>query len=157
MSNIFLFAFAEEMTLPVSVVATADSSVLLIDSRRLVAPCAKACRFHGRLIQNTLQMVSKKNVLLTQKNLLISKRTTREKLLSYLSEESRKAGSRRFVIPFDRQGLADYLIVERSAMSSELSKLQKEGVLRFRKNASTSLTSSSNPGSSVSMSPDIFF
>jgi len=74
------------------------------------------------------------NISLTQKIEFISKRTTREKLLAYLSSEAQKAGSNRFSIPFNRQELADYLSVDRSAMSAELSKLRKEGILNYNKN-----------------------
>jgi CRP-like cAMP-binding protein len=81
-----------------------------------------------------LNIVSIKNILLTQKVEFISKRTTREKLLAYLSAEAKRAGSNRFSIPFNRQQLADYLFVERSAMSAELSKLKKSGALTFHKN-----------------------
>ena len=79
-------------------------------------------------------MVTKKNLLLTEKMNCLTRRTTREKLLSYLSQCARKAGSSTFSIPFNRQQLADYLSVDRSAMSSELSKLREEGVLSFEKN-----------------------
>ena len=128
------FACAEIKTLPVSVIATTESELLFIDCHRLAIPCAKACGFHGRLIQNMLNIVSMKNILLTQKNEFTSKRTTREKLLAYLSVEAKKAGSSRFCIPFNRQELADYLSVERSAMSAELSKLRDDSILNFHKN-----------------------
>lgn len=128
------FACAEIEMLPVSVVATAESEILFIDCRRLAVPCANACGFHSRLIQNLLNIVAMKNIMLTQKNEFISKRTTREKLLAYLSAEARKGGSSLFYIPFNRQELADYLSVERSAMSAELSKLRDDGILRFHKN-----------------------
>ena len=128
------FACAEIKTLPVSVIATTESELLFIDCHRLAVPCAKACGFHGRLIQNMLNIVSMKNILLTQKNEFTSKRTTREKLLSYLSVEAKKAESSHFCIPFNRQELADYLSVERSAMSAELSKLRDDGILNFHKN-----------------------
>jgi CRP-like cAMP-binding protein len=128
------FACAEIKTLPVSVIATTESELLFIDYHRLAVPCARACGFHCRLIQNMLNIVSIKNILLTQKVEFISKRTTREKLLAYLSAEAKRAGSNRFSIPFNRQQLADYLFVERSAMSAELSKLKKSGALTFHKN-----------------------
>lgn len=127
------FACADNKTLPVSVMATTESELLFIDCRRLAAPCQKACGFHSRLIQNMLDIVARKNIALTQKIEFISKRSTREKLLSYLSSEAQKSGSSRFCIPFDRQELADYLSVERSAMSAVLSKLRKEGVLNFHR------------------------
>lgn len=128
------FAYAEIKMLPVSVITTAESELLFIDSRELAVPCAKACGFHSRLIQNMLNIVSNKNISLTQKNEFTSKRTTRDKLLAYLSVEANKARSSRFTIPFNRQELADYLSVERSAMSAELSKLRDDGVLNFHKN-----------------------
>ena len=81
-----------------------------------------------------LSIVSMKNISLTQKIEFTSKRTTREKLLAYLATEAKKSGSSHFCIPFNRQELADYLSVERSAMSAELSKLRDDGVLKFHKN-----------------------
>lgn len=81
-----------------------------------------------------LRIVANKNLLLNQKIEFTSKRTTREKLLAYLSAEAKKAGSSSFSIPMNRQELADYLSVERSAMSAELSKLRDDKVLRFNKN-----------------------
>lgn len=128
------FAWAGVEALPVSVVASDECELLLIDCDRLAVPCARACDFHGRLIQNMLRIVSLKNIALTQKIEFISKRTTREKLLAYLSAQARRVGSSRFAIPFNRQELADYLSVERSAMSAELSKLRDAGTLRYRKN-----------------------
>ena len=128
------FACAEIKTLPVSVITTTESELLFIDCRRLAVPCAKACGFHSRLIQNMLRIVSMKNIALTQKIEFTSKRTTREKLLAYLSAEAKKAGCSQFKIPFNRQELADYLSVERSAMSAELSKLRDDCVISFHKN-----------------------
>ena len=128
------FACAEIRTLPVSVITTAESDLLFIDCYRLAAPCANACAFHRRLIQNMLNIIAMKNISLTQKIEFTSNRTTREKLLAYISAEAKKAGSSRFSIPFNRQELADYLSVERSAMSAELSKLRDDGVLNFHKN-----------------------
>jgi len=128
------FACAEAETLPVSVIATTESEILFIDCHRLSSPCANACSFHSRLIQNMLRIVSMKNIDLTQKIEFTSKRTTREKLMAYLSAEAKKAGSNKFSIPFNRQELADYLSVERSAMSAELSKLKNDNVLKFHKN-----------------------
>jgi CRP-like cAMP-binding protein len=128
------FAYAEIKKLPVSVIAITESELLLIDCRRLAAPCTKVCVFHSKLIQNMLNIVSMKNIVLTQKIEFTAKRTTREKLLAYLSAEAKKAGSSSFCIPFNRQELADYLSVERSAMSAELSKLRADGILNFYKN-----------------------
>ncbi|NCA92518.1 Crp/Fnr family transcriptional regulator [bacterium] len=127
------FAYSEIKTLPVSVITTTVSELLFIDCKSLAVPCARACSYHSRLIQNMLKIVAMKNIALTQKIEITSKRTTREKLLAFLSAEAKKAGSNRFVIPFNRQELADYLSVERSAMSAELSKLRNDKVLLFHK------------------------
>lgn len=128
------FVYSEIKMLPVSVITSTESELLFIDCHKLAAPCAKACDYHSRLIQNMLNIISMKNISLTQKIEFISKRTTREKLLAYLSVEAKKAESNHFSIPFNRQELADYLFVERSAMSAELSKLRDDGVLRYHKN-----------------------
>jgi CRP-like cAMP-binding protein len=128
------FAFAESETMPVSVAAAAESELLLIDGRRLASQCSHACVFHSRLIRNMLSIIAMENIALTRKIEFTSKRTTREKLLAYLSSEARAAGSGSFQIPFNRQELADFLFVDRSAMSAELGRLRDDGVLRFQKN-----------------------
>ncbi|GAE88847.1 Crp/Fnr family transcriptional regulator [Acetivibrio straminisolvens] len=128
------FACAQIKTLPVSVITTTESDLLFIDCRKLANPCATTCAFHKQLIQNMLHITAMKNISLTQKIEFISKRTTREKLLAYLSAEAQKAGSNCFSIAFNRQELADYLSVDRSAMSAELSKLRNEGILKYKKN-----------------------
>lgn len=128
------YAFAEVEALPVSVLAAAECELLFVDYRRLAFPCAMACDYHSQLIKNLLHIVARKNIALTQKMEMTAKRTTREKLLAYLSLEAQKAGARRFRIPFNRQELADYLAVDRSAMSAELSKLRREHFLDCQKN-----------------------
>ena len=108
--------------------------VLLLDVKRVLTMCSSACRFHGRLIHNLLTVIAGKNLLLTRKLEHMSCRTTRKKLLSYLSEQSLKAGRPDFDIPFNRQQLADFLSVDRSAMSNELCKMRDEGILTFDRN-----------------------
>jgi CRP-like cAMP-binding protein len=115
-------------------VAVKQSIVLFLDIGRVLTMCPSACRFHGRLIQNLLSVLASKNKILTQKLEHMSQRTTREKLLSYLSEQSLRAGGPSFEIPFNRQQLADFLSVDRSAMSNELCKMRDEGILLFDKN-----------------------
>jgi CRP-like cAMP-binding protein len=128
------FACADIETLPVSVLTMTESELLFIDCRRLAVPCTNACAFHSRMIHNMLSIIAMNNISLTQKIEFTSKRTTREKLMAYLSSEAQKAGSSRFTIPYSRQELADYLSVDRSAMSAELGKLRDDGVLGFNKN-----------------------
>ncbi len=128
------YACIQTEPLHVTVQAAEATEVLYLDIRKIMTLCTAACTFHARLLQNLIFVLAQKNVLLTQKLEHTSKRTTRDKLLSYLSAESSKAGSATFTIPFNRQELADYLGVDRSAMSSTLCKLRDEGVLQFQKN-----------------------
>ena len=129
------FACAKAKRLPVSVVASEDCEVLLLECRRLLTTCSHACAFHGRVIFNLLQIVADKNLSLHRKALITAKRTTREKLLTYLILQAKEAGGASFTIPFDRQELADYLEVDRTGLSAEMSKLKKEGVLDYYKNS----------------------
>jgi CRP-like cAMP-binding protein len=128
------YAFLPGERLRVSVVAAEPTSVMLLDAKRMLEVCSSACRFHTRLVQNVLAESARKNLALTRKVSHMSKRSTREKLLSYLSGQALGAGSDAFEIPFNRQQLADYLCVDRSAMSSELCKMRDEGLLVFDKN-----------------------
>ena len=128
------FACADAAVMPASVVANADARVMLIDCHRITTGCSNACGFHSRLISNLLKIVAQKNIQLNQKIEITSKRTTREKLMAYLLGQAKLQGSDSFTIPFDRQELADYLQVERSAMSAQISKLRQEGILESTKN-----------------------
>ncbi|MCE5189814.1 MAG: Crp/Fnr family transcriptional regulator [Eubacteriales bacterium] len=125
------YAFLPGEFLRVSVLASEPCRVMLVDSKRMLDICSSACRFHTRLVQNILAESARKNLALTRKLEHMSKRSTREKLLSYLSGQSIAAGSEAFEIPFNRQQLADYLCVDRSAMSNELCKMRDEGLLTF--------------------------
>lgn len=115
-------------------VAVTDCVVLFLDVNRIFHVCPSACQFHSRLVRNLLSVMAAKNKALTQKLAHMSKRNTREKLLSYLSEQSLKAGSSVFDIPFNRQQLSSFLSVDRSAMSNELCKMRDEGILEFNRN-----------------------
>lgn len=128
------YACLQNETMPHSVIANEKSEVLFLDVKRVMTTCSTSCNFHHYLIQNLLKVMAQRNLSLTQKMRHMSKRTTRDKLLSYLSAESEKQKSRSFQIPFNRQQLADYLAVDRSAMSSALGKLKEEGVIDFHKN-----------------------
>ncbi len=116
------------------VLAVEDSSVILFDVKRIIMVCPTACRFHSMVVQNLFFAISEKNRKLVQKLTFMSKRTTREKLIAYLSEEAKLHNSSEFSIPFNRQQLADYLSVDRSAMSNELCKMRDEGMIAFEKN-----------------------
>ena len=124
----------ESGTLLNDVIAVEDSSVFFFDVKRVISTCSSACRFHTMVVQNLFFAISEKNRGLVQKLDYMSRRTTREKLLSYLSEEAKKQNSASITLPFNRQQLADYLSVDRSAMSNELCKMRDEGLLEFQKN-----------------------
>lgn len=128
------FSCANEDKLTVSVLAAESTDYMLMDCRKIIRTCTSACTFHSQLISNMLQIIAHKNIRLMQKVEQLSKRTTREKLLSYLSAESQKSGSGAFNIPFNRQELADYLSVDRSAMSSELGRMCDEGLIEYTRN-----------------------
>ena len=131
------YACANVAALPVSIVADSYSRVLLMDCRRITTTCSSACAFHNRIIFNLLRLVATKNLVFDQKIQITSQRTTREKLMAYLLNQAKLQGSSSFTIPYDRQGLADYLEVDRSGLSAEISKLRKEGILESEKNRFT--------------------
>ncbi len=124
----------ESSSLLNDVVAVEDSTAIFFDVKRIITTCPSACRFHSMVVQNMFFAISEKNRKLVQKLGHMSKRTTREKLISYLSEEAGRQNSSSFSIPFNRQQLADFLSVDRSAMSNELCKMRDEGLLEFEKN-----------------------
>lgn len=121
------------------VVAVSDSIVMFLDINRILHVCPSGCQFHSIAVQNLFFAVCEKNRKLVQKLGFMSKRTTREKLISYLSEQAKQKNSATFEIPFNRQQLADFLSVDRSAMSNELCKMRDEGLIVFQKNRFTLL------------------
>lgn len=125
--------------LPNDVVAVEDSVVIFFDVKRVLTVCSSACRFHSMVVQNLFFAISEKNRKLVQKLGHMEKRSTREKLISYLSEEARRQNSGTFTILFNRQQLADFLSVDRSAMSNELCKMRDDGLLTFEKSRFTLL------------------
>lgn len=121
------------------VIAEEDSVVITFNVRKILTVCPSACRFHSIVIQNLFYAISEKNRKLVQKIGHMSKRSTRAKLLSYLSDEAKRQNSSHFTIPFSRQQLADFLCVDRSAMSNELCKMRDEEIIKFHKNEFTLL------------------
>lgn len=133
------FAFAGLDSVPVDVVAAEDTDILLTDAMHIARPCENACAFHRQMTLNLLQIVARKNLVLHRKIEITSKRSTREKLMTYLLLQAKKAGSSTFTVPYDRQELADYLGVERSGLSTEIGKLRNEKVLECRRSTFTLL------------------
>jgi len=131
------FALAGVESMPVNVIAAESCEVILIDISRISRPCAKACSFHQQMIYNLMRILALKNLACNQKIEVTSKRSTREKLMAYLLLQAKRAKSGSFIIPFDRQELADYLEVDRSGLSSEIGKLRREGVLDCERNRFT--------------------
>jgi len=128
-----VFACAEITKSPFTVLAVEDSEILLMNYKRILSTCTSACPFHAKLIENMLRLIARKNIMLHQKNEILSKRTTREKLLAFF--EMQRGAERTFTIPYNREELAQYLCVDRSAMSSELCKMRDQGIIKFHRSA----------------------
>lgn len=122
----------EYQSIAVVAVQQAEAAFLSID--KMLTTCSSNCTFHNIIIKNMLRVMAQKNLMLTRKMAHLSRKSIREKLVSYLSDESSRQGKREIKIPFNRQQLADYLSVERSALSRELSKMKDEGLIEFYKN-----------------------
>lgn len=123
----------------VDVQASEPARVLFMDVNRILTTCASTCDFHTRLIRSLMYVLARKNLLLTRKMDIITPKSLRERVLVYLSQESARQGNRTVTVPFNRQEMADYLSVDRSALSGELSRMQKDGVIRYEKNRFTLL------------------
>lgn len=128
------FACANVDRIPVTVLTTTGCEVLFIQFGRIVTTCSSSCGFHTTLIKNMLQLIAQKNILLNNRMDILSKRTTREKLMAYFSMQINKCGRNKFKIPFSRDELADFLCVNRSALSRELCCMRDENLLTFNKN-----------------------
>jgi CRP-like cAMP-binding protein len=128
------FACGKTGRSPLSVVAVEKTEALFIHAKKISAVCASACPFHTKILSNMIQELAGKNITLINKMQHITQRSTREKLISYLSSRAREAGSSSFYIPFNREELAEFLSADRSALSSELGRMKTDGLLTFRKN-----------------------
>lgn len=120
--------------LRISVTAAEDTEVLFLNVGKVLTTCTNACPFHALLISNLLAVCAEKNLLLSQRILHTAPKGIRARLLSYFSACVQRTGRYSFDIPYNRQQLADYLSVDRSAMCSELSRMQREGLLSYHKN-----------------------
>ena len=127
------FACAEAECMPVSIVASEPCEVMLIDCSHIMHTCSNNCGFHQQLIYNLMKDMAQKVLEFHERIEITSKRSTRERLMAYLAICAKKAGADSFEIPFDRQELADYLEVDRSGLSAEISKLRAEGILESNK------------------------
>lgn len=128
------YVAAGSAEIPITVIATADCRIVWIPFSKIVGTCSAACGFHRTLVQNMMHVIAVKNILMNEKMRILSCKTTKEKLMTYLSDYSERVGKNKFKIPFSRNELADFLSVDRSAMSRELSRLKDEGYLNYHKN-----------------------
>lgn len=124
-----VFAFSEAKAIPVSVISSEDCRIMLIGLKNLLNENFDGNIFYAKLTNNLLRLVTEKNLKLNEKIEIISKRTTREKIMAFLMSQAKLNQSDTFTIPYDRQALADFLEVDRSAMSAEISKLRAEGII----------------------------
>lgn len=134
--QIFGEAYAGMKTIPMEmeVLAAVPSVILFMEVGKILTTCGNSCKFHSKMIRNMVYVLAERNYKLTQKMDHLTQKTTREKLLSYFSEQALECGRSDFDIPLDRQQLADYLSVDRSAMSTELGRMKKDGLIEYRKN-----------------------
>lgn len=128
------YACAPGSVLNVNVFAETTVTALFLNVKRILNVCPSACTHHSRIIRNLLSDLAEKSLRFSEKLTHMSQRTTRDKLMSYLSAEAQRLGTYEFDIPFSRQQLADYLGVERSGLSLELGKMRSEELLDFHKN-----------------------
>lgn len=117
----------------IDVIANEDCDILFIGTTKLFKPCS-ACKGQNQLIQNLAIISAQKNLQLSRRSLHTSPKTIRGRLLSYFSQQISAQKSNKITISFDRQQLAEYLNLDRSALSKELGKMKKDGLIEYRKN-----------------------
>lgn len=128
------YACAPGSRLNVSVIAETPLTVMFLNVKRILNVCSSACTHHSRIIRNLLGELAANNLRFNEKLTHMGQRSTRSKIMSYLSAEAQRLGKYEFDIPFSRQQLADYLGIERSGLSLELGKMKKDGILDYYKN-----------------------
>ena len=127
------YAF-HEVPLMVDAIADEDSLILFLDVQWLMEEQNAQATWYCKMLKNLLLISTKKNRNLSNRIFCITSKTVRGRLAAFFSEQATKAGSNTFDIPFNRQQMADYLNLDRSALSKELGKMREEGLLTFRKN-----------------------
>lgn len=128
------YSFFETEKLTIDVIAKEDSNILFLNSKRLFENPCPTCNIKNLFIKNLLVLTAQRNLRLTQRIFNTSPKSIRARVISYLSMIAAKESSNKFTIPLDRKGLADYLSLDRSALSKELGKMKKEGIIDFKKN-----------------------
>lgn len=128
------YACASGSVLNVSVMSETPVTVMFLNVKRILNVCPSACPHHSRVIRNLLGELAEKNLRFSEKLTHMGQRTTRSKIMSYLSAEAQRIGVYEFDIPFSRQQLADYLGIDRSGLSLEIGKMKKDGLLDYHRN-----------------------
>lgn len=128
------FSCGADTTSLVSYRVVSDATVLFIPFERVMHTCTQACVFHHKLIKNMVFMIAEKNRLLMYKVEVLSKRSLREKILAYLTQQATIQGATEFKVPLGRVEMADYLCADRSALTRELSKMKTDGLIDYDKN-----------------------
>ncbi|MFV0314042.1 MAG: Crp/Fnr family transcriptional regulator [Anaerotignum sp.] len=118
----------------VSFLVSTDCAVLILPFHKIIHTCNISCHFHHLLIKNMIQLMSKKNVNLIEKIEITSKKTLREKIMTYLLIQAQHHGCEHFEVPLGRVEMATYLCADRSALTRELTQMRSEGILDFNKN-----------------------
>lgn len=128
------FACGENPLSSVTFLTSSDCEILFIPFTRVMHMCSNSCMFHHQLVENMVSIIASKNRQLMNKVEILSKKNIREKILAYLSFQSQEKGTKYFEIPFGRLELAEYLCVDRSAMTRELNNMKKDGIIDFDRN-----------------------
>lgn len=126
--------YCTKQTLPFNVVSISFSEILCLDINHLIRPCCNLCSFHNLLIQNIINIIADRNIILAEKINILSNRSTKEKIFTYLYNQSNNTYNKSFTIPLSRKQMAEYLSVNRSALSKTLAHLRDEGYLQFKGN-----------------------
>lgn len=125
--------FAGNVRSPISVVAETDAKIILFSYKNMLRTCGEFCEFHRKLNENMMRVLASKNLHLQSRIDILSNKTLRSKIMSYLLSQLKREGEL-FTIPFNREELADFLCIDRSALSRELGRMKKEGIIDFWKN-----------------------
>ena len=130
-----MLAASKKQASPVSVQVTEDAEVMMISFNQLINRCKKNCEKHEKLLRNYINVVAEKGLELHERINCLLEPTVRDKILTYLSRISKEQGSKTFTVPINRNIMAEYLNVERSALSRELSRMQKDGLIEYHGNS----------------------
>lgn len=128
------YAFVEHVPLMINVVANEDCEILFLNLGRIRASELSSFPWYPLLLVNLLTIATKKNIELSERSFHVFPKTVRGRIYSYLTAMSHQKQSPEFEIPFNRQQMADYLNLDRSALSRELCKMRDEGLILFQKN-----------------------